>query len=58
MRERQTQTTHQSVHAGSRLKPVDVWEGAALKPAFQPYRGKPAVRCARINPEKGDENVI
>jgi len=28
------------------------------KPAFQPYWGKPAVRCARINPEKGDENVI
>ena len=27
-------------------------------PAFQPYRGKPAVRCARINPEEGDENVI
>ena len=26
------------------------------KPTFQP--GKPAVRCARINPEKGDENVI
>ena len=28
------------------------------KPAFQPYWGKPAVRCARINPEEGDESVI
>src|SRR6516164_3114899 len=26
------------------------------RPAFQPYWGKLAVRCARINPEKGDEN--
>ena len=51
--ERRTQTTHQSVYAGSRLKPVDAWEGAALKPAFQPYRGKPAVR----NDREGRGNV-
>jgi hypothetical protein len=30
VRERQTQTKHQSVYAGSRLKSVDAWEGAAL----------------------------
>jgi hypothetical protein len=28
--ERQIQTKHQPVYAGSRLKPVDAWEGAAL----------------------------
>src|SRR3974390_3417593 len=51
--ERRTQTAHQPGYAGSRLKPVDVWEGAALKPAFQPYRGKPAVR----NDREGRGNV-
>ena len=43
MCERQTQTKHQSVYAGSRLKPT-TREGAAYMPTFQPYRGKPAVR--------------
>jgi hypothetical protein len=51
--ERRTQTAHQSGYAGSRLKPVDAWEGAARKPAFQPYRGKPAVR----NDREGRGNV-
>src|SRR5436190_18665764 len=53
VRERRTQTKHQSVYAGSRLKPANAWEGAALLPAFQPYRGKPAVR----NDREGRGNV-
>src|SRR6516225_4009348 len=53
MHERRTQTAHQPGYAGSRLKPVDAREGAALKPAFQPYRGKPAVR----NDREGRGNV-
>src|SRR5262249_40370875 len=40
-------------YAGSRLKPANAWEGAALLPAFQPYRGKPAVR----NDREGRGNV-
>jgi hypothetical protein len=51
--ERRTQTKHQSVYTGSRLKPVTAWEGAALHAAFQPYRGKPAVR----NDREGRGNV-
>src|SRR5207344_1639874 len=37
----------------SRLSPRKAPFG---KPAFQPYWGKLAVRCARISPEEGDEN--
>jgi hypothetical protein len=59
VRERQTQTIHQSAYAGSRLKPADAWEGAVLHAGLPAVSGrKPAVRCARINPEEGNENVI
>ena len=40
VRERQTQTKHQSVYAGSRLKPVDAWEGAALHASLPAVSGK------------------
>ena len=53
MRERQTQTTHQSVHAGSRLKSTMCGKVLSYMPAFQPYRGKPAVR----NDREGRGNV-
>ena len=53
-RERRTQTTNQLVYAGSRLKPVDACgKVPPYKPAFQPYRGKPAVR----NDREGRGNV-
>ena len=45
-----------SVYAGSRLKPANAWEGAALLPAFQPYRGKPAVRNDRER--RGNVGII
>jgi hypothetical protein len=41
VRERQTQTTHQSVHAGSGLKSTMCGKVLSYMPAFQPYRGKP-----------------
>jgi hypothetical protein len=50
---RQTQTTHQSVYAGSRLKPAMRGKVLSYMPAFQPYRGKPAVR----NDREGRGNV-
>jgi len=53
VRERQTQTTHQSVHAGSRLKSTMRGKVLPYMPAFQPYRGKPAVR----NDREGRGNV-
>ena len=53
MRERQTQTTHQSVHAGSGLKSTMCGKVLSYMPAFQPYRGKPAVR----NDREGRGNV-
>jgi hypothetical protein len=73
VRERQTQTTHQSVHvydpgetrrrltigatdglhAGSRLKSTVSGKVLSYMPAFQPYRGKPAVR----NDREGRGNV-
>ena len=41
VRERQTQTKHQSVYAGrSRLKPASVWEGAALHASLPAVSGK------------------
>ena len=52
------QTGRRTAHAGSRLKPPTIGKAPLGKPAFQPYWGKPAVRCARINPEEGDESVI
>jgi len=51
--ERQTQTKHQSVYAGSRLKPAMRGKVLSYMPAFQPYRGKPAVR----NDREGRGNV-
>jgi len=56
--EERMQTGYRKAHAGSRLKPPTIREGTAWKPAFQPYWGKPAVRCARKNPGEGDENMI
>jgi len=40
MRERRTQTKHKPVYAGSRLKPVNAWEGAALYASFPAVSGK------------------
>ena len=40
MRERRTQTKHQSVYAGSRLKQADVREGAALYASLPAVSGK------------------
>jgi hypothetical protein len=53
VRERQTQTKHQPVYAGSRLKPAMRGKVLSYMPAFQPYRGKPAVR----NDREGRGNV-
>ena len=53
MRERQTQTKHASAYAGSRLKPTMRGKVLSYMPAFQPYRGKPAVR----NDREGRGNV-
>jgi len=53
VRERQTQTKHKPVYAGSRLKPVMRGKVLPYMPAFQPYRGKPAVR----NDREGRGNV-
>ena len=53
VRERQTQTKHQSVYAGSRLKPAMRGKVLPYMPAFQPYRGKPAVR----NDREGRGNI-
>src|SRR5271167_2335493 len=53
VRERQTQTKHQSVYAGSRLKPAMRGKVLSYMPAFQPYRGKPAVR----NDREGRGNI-
>src|SRR6516165_7860179 len=50
---RQIQTKHQSVYAGSRLKPTMCEKVLPHMPAFQPYRGKPAVR----NDREGRGNV-
>ena len=50
---RQIQTKHQSVYAGSRLKPTMCGKVLSYRPAFQPYRGKPAVR----NDREGRGNV-
>ena len=38
--ERRTQTAHQPGYAGSRLKPVDAWEGAALYASLPAVSGK------------------
>src|SRR6516165_9324138 len=50
---RQIQTRHQSVYAGSRFKPTMCEKVLPYMPAFQPYRGKPAVR----NDREGRGNV-
>src|SRR6516164_8839177 len=47
------QTKHQPVYAGSMLKPVMRGKVLPYMPAFQPYRGKPAVR----NDREGRGNV-
>ena len=53
VRERQTQTKHPTVYAGSRLKPPLLGKVLSYMPAFQPYRGNPAVR----NDREGRGNV-
>ena len=40
VRERQTQTKHKPVYAGSRLKPANAWEGAALHASLPAVSGK------------------
>jgi len=52
------QTGWRTVNAGSRLKPPITQEGTAWKASLPAVLGKLAVRCARINPEEGNENVI
>jgi hypothetical protein len=49
MHEGRMQTGWRSANAGSRLKPLITQEGTAWKASLP---------CARINPEKGNENVI
>jgi hypothetical protein len=53
---RQIQTKHQSVYAGSRLKPTMCEKVLPYMPAFQPYRGKPAVRNDRG--DRGNVGII
>jgi hypothetical protein len=40
VRERRTQTKHKPVYAGSRLKPANAWEGAALHASLPAVSGK------------------
>ena len=53
VRERQAQTKHPTAYAGSRLKPAMLGKVLSYMPAFQPYRGKPAVR----NDREGRGNI-
>src|SRR6516164_2665577 len=56
VRERRTQTADESVYAGSRLKLVICGKVPPYMPAFQPYRGKPAVRNDRG--DRGNVGII
>jgi hypothetical protein len=56
VRERRTQTADQPVYAGSRLKLVVCGKVPPYMPAFQPYRGKPAVRNDRE--DRGNVGII
>src|SRR5262252_1012779 len=57
MREGRRQTSRQSAHAGSRLKLMNgSGKVSPERPAFQPYRGKPAVRNDRG--DRGDVGII
>jgi hypothetical protein len=54
--ERRTQTKYRPVNAGSRLKLVMLGKAPPDTPAFQPYRGKPAVRNDRG--DRGNVGII
>lgn len=54
--ERRTQTKRRPVNAGSRLKLVMFGKAPPDTPAFQPYRGKPAVRNDRG--DRGNVGII
>src|SRR6266567_4523209 len=56
VQEPRTQTIHRPVHAGSRLKLVMFGKALRDTPAFQPYRGKPAVRNDRG--DRGNVGII
>jgi hypothetical protein len=57
MHEGWTQTEREAAYAGSRLKPTSASGRPRLKkPAFQPYRGKPAVRNDRG--DRGNVGII
>jgi hypothetical protein len=56
VRERRIQTTAQPVYAGSRLKLGGCGKVPPYMPAFQPYRGKPAVRNDRE--DRGNVGII
>src|SRR6202035_3916664 len=50
------QTGQHVANVGSRLKRVKARKAPSEKPAFQPYRGKPAVRNDRG--DRGDVGII
>ena len=54
--ERWMQTGQHAANVGSRLKRVKVRKAPSEKPAFQPYRGKPAVRNDRG--DRGNVGII
>jgi hypothetical protein len=54
--ERRTQTKYRPVNAGSRLNLVMLGKAPPDMPAFQPYRGKPAVRNDRG--DRGNVGII
>src|SRR6266498_2169722 len=56
VQEPRTQTIHRPVNAGSRLKLVMFGKALRDTPAFQPYRGKPAVRNDRG--DRGNVGII
>ena len=57
MHEGWTQTEREAAYAGSRLKPTSrLGKAPSDRPAFQPYRGKPAVRNDRG--DRGNVGII
>src|SRR5215469_12873735 len=56
MREGRMQTKHQPVYAGSDLSWLPRGKAPSDMPAFQPYRGKPAVRNDRE--DRGNVGII
>jgi len=56
LQEPRTQTIHRPVNVGSRLKLVMFGKALRDTPAFQPYRGKPAVRNDRG--DRGNVGII